>query len=276
MSDTPSQLSTSALAKKLNKTTKQMFTELAALGWIERSEESWLLTAKGQFEGGKYKESKRFGRYIIWPKAVAQHKALSSPDSHLLSFSQLAGHLSLERKLTERLFQELGWIKPWRKGWQLTTFGENSGGVQRENSKTGIPFILWDQAILDNSTISQWLDDVYYQKNSDHITCLNGCQIENKALWQISNWFYLTGFQHALKRRLPFAELLFIDLYIPQHQLYIEYWGEHNPANELATKIRKKELLLQQNCTYIEILDEDLRNLDEVLPRKLLKFNIEV
>jgi len=276
MSDTPSQLSTSALAKTLNKTTKQMFTELASLGWIERSEDSWLLTAKGQFEGGQYKESKRFGRYIIWPKAVVQHKALSSPDSHLVSFSQLATHLSLGRKLAERLFQELGWIKPWRKGWQLTPFGESSGGVQRENSKTGVPFVMWDQAILDNPIIHQWLDEVYYQKTSEYFTCLNGCQVENKALKQISNWLYLAGIQHAQKRRLPFIEMHLVDFYLPQYQLYVEYWGEHNPANELGAKMRTKELLLQQQCTYIEVLDEDLSNLDQVMTRKLLKFNIEV
>ena len=46
MPETP--LSTSALAKALGKTTKQMFSELESMGWILRSQDSWQLTSKGR------------------------------------------------------------------------------------------------------------------------------------------------------------------------------------------------------------------------------------
>ena len=56
-------LSTTALAKKLDIPTQQLFATLKDYGWIERANESWILTQKGEFEGGSYHNSRRFGAY---------------------------------------------------------------------------------------------------------------------------------------------------------------------------------------------------------------------
>ena len=43
--------------------------------------ESWLLTPKGEFEGGSYQNSRRYGRYIVWPEAIEDHPLLAALDS---------------------------------------------------------------------------------------------------------------------------------------------------------------------------------------------------
>lgn len=275
MSEPPPPLSTSALAKALNKTTKQMFSELESLGWIERKEDSWQLTSKGEFEGGKYRESQKFGRYIIWPGCVVEHRVLASPDAHLVSSSQLAKHLSLSRKSTDQLLSELGWVQSGKKGWVLTPQGEKAGGHQRENPTTGVPFILWSGSILDNQLLSDRAIELQFSCEDSDLGCCDGHQVSNEAERIIDNWLYMNGLVHAYHRRIPVTEVLFSDFYLPQHRLYIEYWGELTPAHELAAKMRKREIFQIEKFSTIELSDSDINNLDEVLPRLLLKFDIE-
>ena len=67
MSGTEQYLSGSALARRLNIPVRELFTLLAEHGWIVRNGEQWRLTRKGEFEGGRYQESERFGPYIACP-----------------------------------------------------------------------------------------------------------------------------------------------------------------------------------------------------------------
>ncbi|MGH1462679.1 MAG: hypothetical protein ACRBB6_11630 [Neptuniibacter sp.] len=270
MPDSP--LSTSALAKSLGKTTKQMFAELESLGWIERKEESWKLTAKGEFEGGKYRESQKFGRYIIWPSTVTLHNALSNTDAHLLTATKLAKHFSLTRKRVDQILVEMGWVQSTRKGWVVTPQGESEGGCQRENPNTAVPYVLWPLSIQHHSVFNRQIDEL----SGRSLFCCDGHEVSCVQEQKIDNWLYLTGLLHAYRRRLPFEEEFQSDFYLPQFHLYIEYWGEGNSPAQLSVKMRKKECIVQAGYKLIELQDEDLDALDEVLPRKLLKFGIEV
>lgn len=276
MSDVPSPLSTSALAKKLGKVSKQMFAELELLGWIERQKDSWVLTTKGEFEGGKYRESKKFGRYIIWPNKTLEHKALIKPDAHRMSTSQLAKTVDLSNRMIEKVLQELGWIKAGRKGWLLTASGIALGACQREDSISGIPFVLWPSELVENRVFTDWVYALKQGARSDALLCCDGHQVGCEAERIIDNWLYFSGLMHAYQRRIPDEEQLYADFYLPQHHLYIEYWGVGNPKQQLALKMKKKEKLKAMNANLIEINDEDLEHLDEVLPRLLLKHDIEI
>ena len=52
MSAESERLSTTALARKLAIPAQQLFATLKDYGWIERQHDSWVLTPKGEFEGG--------------------------------------------------------------------------------------------------------------------------------------------------------------------------------------------------------------------------------
>ena len=62
MSVDDNRLSTTALAKKLHIPAQQLFATLKDYGWIQRVGETWVLTPKGEFEGGRYQNSRRYGR----------------------------------------------------------------------------------------------------------------------------------------------------------------------------------------------------------------------
>jgi hypothetical protein len=270
MSDSP--LSTSALAKALGKTTKQMFAELETLCWIERADDSWKLTSKGEFEGGSYRESQKFGRYIIWPSTVVSHNALSNADSHLLTSTKLAKFFSFTRKQIDQILVELGWVLPSRKGWLVTKQGELEGGCQRENINTAVPYVLWPSEITNNIVLKRSIEELA----ADNFICCDGHKVSSVQEQKIDNWLYFSGLLHAYQRRLPFEEKYLSDFYLPQYHLYIEYWGEGNTPSQLPEKMSKKERIVQAGFKLIELDDQDIESLDEVLPRKLLKFGIEV
>ena len=71
----PKKLSTTALAKLLEMDSKQLFELLVERKWMVREKKPDgsnvnKLTAKGEFEGGEYLESKKFGTYIVWPDSI--------------------------------------------------------------------------------------------------------------------------------------------------------------------------------------------------------------
>lgn len=276
MTEEVQSLSTSALAKKLGKTSRQMFAELEALGWIVRENEQWKLTAKGTFEGGDYRESKRFGTYVVWPTSVIQHRALVNPDSQLMSATALGKQLGYPAVQVNRIFNELGWIEPHIKGWRLTRIGTHAGGRQAEDARSGVPYVLWPDTVAEHPALLQVIASLRVPETTDEeICCLDGHRVTSAGMQQIDNWLYCAGIVHACGRRLPTEEEACCDFYIPAAHLYIEYWDGQGSAGYLAEKMRRKELYQRYDLRMIELSVDDLNEIDDVLARRLLKLGID-
>lgn len=276
MTEDVQSLSTSALAKKLGKTSRQMFAELEALGWIVREDEQWKLTAKGTFEGGDYRESNRFGTYVIWPESVTQHRALVNPDSQLLSATALGKPLGFSAVHLNRIFNELGWIEPHTKGWRLTKMGIHVGGRQAEDARSGVPYVLWPDSVAEHPALHEVIASFSEAEPADQeYRCLDGHRVTSVAMQQIDNWLYCAGVVHACERRLPTDEEAYCDFYIPTAHLYIEYWDAQGNPGYLAEKMRRKELYKRYDLRMIEVTAEDLTEIDDVLARSLLKLGID-
>ena len=82
--------STSNLAKKLGIPVRELFVLLKAQAWIKRGEDGWLLTNKGEFEGGRYVNSERYGRFIVWPVSFLDHPMIRTlPKELVISASSM-------------------------------------------------------------------------------------------------------------------------------------------------------------------------------------------
>lgn len=86
----------------------------------------------------------------------------------------------------------------------------------------------------------------------------------------------MAGVVHAYERQVPIEEDLYCDFYLPEGKVYIEYWGLENDARYAARKKVKQELYRKYGLNLIEVKDEHIKNIDDVLPRLLLKFGIVV
>lgn len=279
MANKAKELSTSALAKKLGKTSKQMFSELEALGWIRRTDDHWELTTKGEFEQGSYRTSDKYGTYIVWPVEVEKHKALINPDDQLTSAKGLALKIGTSAPKVNRLLVDLGWISQQLKGWQVTVQGKAVGGQQQEDEKSGIPYAVWPKTIVKHPAFSRSIRLAISRMGSveTQVGCpaMDGHLLRSEAEVMIDNWLYLAGIAHACRKPLPVEEGLLADFFIPVANLYIEYWGADSEPGYLAKKMQKKELYQKHQLNVLELQEDDLEQLDQVLPKRLLKYGVD-
>jgi len=282
-------ISTTALAKAHNLVANELFSRFLELGYLSKEDKKWILTEKGKEVGGEYKSFEKNGEkieYIAW----LENMPIESQESknHLTS-THLGKHFDLSSRRINSVLNEIGLIKKALKGWKVTKLGNSIGGVEKEHHKTGVPYVVWSDSILDHSSLIKTIAEIKgentqseTQKGSDfrkkfeaNYRSTDGHYVRSKAEMLIDNWLYMAEIVHAYERKLPIEEELYCDFYLPSGKVYIEYWGIEDDPKYLKRKEAKRAIYQKYNFKLIELSDEDVLNLDDVLPRMLLKFDIQ-
>jgi hypothetical protein len=292
-------ISTSALAKKLCLNTKEAFSRLLEDGYVHRSDNAWELTQLGMDNGGSYKESVKYGRYIVWPEEWGSNNQNKSNQDALekpfLTATTIGKNFDLSSKKINFILSELGWVKKGDlKGWVLTEQGKKMGGVQAEAKQSGVPFVRWHESIVEVGALVETISQVkgtvskerifestskeeksFREKFEAKLRTTDGHFVRSKAEMLIDNWLYMAEIVHAYERKLPIEEDVYCDFYIPTGKVYIEYWGYENNPKYTARKRIKQEIYQKYAFSLIEVEDKDVQNLDDILPRLLLKFGVQ-
>ncbi len=290
-----SPVSTTALAKQLNIPVQQLFATLKDYGWIGRHDGVWFLTPKGEFEGGAYRDSKRYGRYIVWPSSVEKHPLLAAIESNqrITAAAMRRYYPRLHPRQINRALAELGLQQHSILGWELTPFGRTLGGQQEESESSGAFYVTWPHEIIDHPVIHRELSKQSDQIHSQPVVLpgepdffggdnpvspncvgIDGHILHNALQMRVCDWLYLAQLSHAHQRALPLEELVYADFYLPMGNIYIDCWDADMTASELSSRLRKHELYRQFDLRHIEINTGDVEHLDEVLGRGLLGFGI--
>jgi len=288
-------LSTTALAKKLNIPVQQLFATLKDYGWIQRAGESWALTPKGEFEGGNYQTSRRFGRYIVWPQRLDHHPLLGAIESNqrITAASMCRYYPLLHARQINRALAELGLQHHSILGWELTPLGRKLGGQQQESKNSGAFYVTWPHEVIDDPVIHRELTrqsdqiqppvasdelapDMFASPSKESLACngIDGHSLRTPLETRICNWLYLAQLAHAYQRALPIEELIYADFYVPEGNVYIDCWEADIPARELSGKLHKREMYRELGLRSLEVNADDVDRLDEVLGRGLLAFGI--
>jgi hypothetical protein len=213
----------------------------------------------------------------------------------LLSATQISEKLALHNRNVNRILAELGLLDKEQNGWVATRRGIGFGAVQKTYSQTGNPYVLWPESILENQVFIKTLAE-YVNSDSSELSGLkisdaqrgrdklppgqlrttDGHWVRSRAEVIIDNCLYTAGVVHAYERRLPIEEEVYCDFYLPTGKVYIEYWGLENNPEYSARKKVKQEIYHKYEFDLIELSDEHIKNLDDYLPRLLLKFGIAV
>lgn len=280
----PEKLSTSALARQLELPLQSLFSCLRESGWIKKLEDGWALTAKGEFEGGEYRHSKRFGRYIVWPPTIAEHAILKAmDDTRMLSAAELASPWQLSPATMHRALAELGWLKRSFHGWELTALGQQQGGVQLESKQSGMLYVSWPESVNESAALQRLLqscrdiaqpagDDLFSKSSGKS---LDGHQFDSQGCLQICHWLYLAGVMHACQRALPVKQTLYADFYLPRQGVYLEYWDKDEDSSALSARLERMSLYKELSLPLIELHPDDLPHLDEIMPRQLRRYGVE-
>ncbi len=297
-------VSTTALAGKRGIEKKQLFSLLQDKGLLTKVDGAWTLTPSGEALGGAYIESKDFGRYVGWPEDF-DPDSLSEPtpatitppaatSGSMLTATALGNHFSISANKCNYILSELGWVKKGLRGWLVTDPGLRIGGKQAEDHRSGVPYVRWPDTILTNKTLLDTMDEVkgtrpevtmeaeiapkadgFREKFPATHRAADGHMVRSRAEMLIDNWLYIAEIVHAYERKLPIEEDVYCDFYIPTGKVYIEFWGLENEPKYQVRKAEKKAIYERYGFNLIELGDSDVQNLDDILPKHLLKYGVQ-
>ncbi|EEB79636.1 hypothetical protein GPB2148_3480 [marine gamma proteobacterium HTCC2148] len=295
MSQDDGKLSTTALARKLDIPVQQLFATLRDYGWIRRSEETWVLLPKGEFEGGSYQNSRRFGRYIVWPQTLDRHPLLAAIESNkrITAASMRRYYSRLHARQINRALAEIGLQHHSILGWELTDLGRSMGGQQEESEASGAFYVTWPHEVIDHPVVHRELtrqsDQIPTLEPGDSsaepdlfasaetkLNCdgIDGHLLRTPLQMRVCNWLYLAQLVHAYRRALPTEELIYADFYLPAGSVYIDCWEEETSASDLRERLNKREVYRDLGLCSLEVNASDVDSLDEVLGRGLLALGI--
>lgn len=289
-------ISTTALSKEINLAAKEVFNLLSEKGLISREDNNWVLTEKGKAKGGVVKSHHQYGSYIAWSEDFKNDEIFSTKETekNLLTSTALGKHFGISKFRINPILSELGLLQKGVKGWNVTPLGKLMGGTQFEYDKTGIPYVCWNPSILTKKSLINSIEEIKGESKEEEKSKKNddspigfrdkfeakhraadGHYVRSRAEMLIDNWLYMSEIVHAYERKLPIEEEVYCDFYLPVGKVYIEYWGLENDAKYVERKKKKLSIYEKYGFNLIEIDDKDIQNLDDILPKRLLKFGIQ-
>jgi hypothetical protein len=291
-------ISTSTLANELDIRSGDLFDRLKTLGWINRKNDKWVLTDLGKQKGGQTRNNPKFGEYIVWPENISIGGGQQKNKPKLLNATTIGKHFDISSQRLNLILSELGWIEKDIAGWEVTKLGKSLGGRQFEHETSGGTYVLWPESILDNRNLTsvfrdtptttepqktqgdkepaKTIADNFREKFPATFRTKDGHMVRSRAEVIIDNALYDYKLAHAYERKLPIEEDLYSDFFIPTENVYIEFWGMEEDPKYAERKKFKIEIYKKYDFKLIELNDSDISNLDDYLPKKLLKFNIKV
>ena len=287
-------LSTTSLAAALDTRANELFSKLESLHWIERKNEMWILTDLGKENGGETRTDSKFGEYIVWPENISIET--EKEKIRLIDLPTIARHFDVSSQRLNLIISELGWIEKDQAGWTLTKPGKAIGGKVFDSEPIGESNLMWPESLLENKSLkdvfstqtpnpSKKDDATKKEKNKNAVIkhtepmyrTLDGHYVRSKAEIIIDDILYHYGVLHAYERKIIVGEEeLLSDFYLPFGKVYIEFWGKEGEDKNPVARSAKIEFYKKHDIPVIELSDNDILNLDEYLPRKLLKYGIKV
>jgi hypothetical protein len=297
-------ISTSALANELDMKSIDLFEKLKTLDWIERKNDKWVLTDLGKEKGGQTRTSSKFGEFVVWPENISINDGQQKDKTKLLNATAIGKHFNVSSQRLNLILSEFGWMEKDLAGWTITKLGKNVGGRQFEHETSGGSYVLWPETILQNKSLVGVFNGTQIEKETakqvvtnapkEHVQTpipasnnfrdkfeakhrtKDGHFVRSRAEVIIDDTLYDYGLVHAYEKKVPIEEELYTDFYLPNGKVYIEFWGMENDTKYLERKKIKLEIYKKYDLKLIELDDNDIANLDDHLPKKLLKYGIKV
>ncbi len=248
-------------------------------------------------------KSDKFGEYIVWPTDLRIEQSSQNLVSvkKYLNATVVGEYFKTSSQRLNLILSELGLVEKDVAGWKITKLGKSLGWTEYIHDISGTHYVLWTENILTYSRLLEVFNpiqiniDAYNQVIKSESTKTSNFRdkyeaklrtqdwhnVRSKAEVIIDDWLYHSWIVHAYERKLPIWEDMVCDFWIPPGNnrpqwVYIEYWGLENDEKYLERKKKKLELYKSNELPLIELNDEDIQNLDDVLPRKLLHYKIKV
>ncbi|MCD4705262.1 hypothetical protein K8R66_04270, partial [bacterium] len=99
--------------------------------------------------------------------------------------------------------------------------------------------------------------------------CKDTHMVRSSGEVRIDDWLSENKIKHTCEEKLPISELLYCDWYLPEYDVYIEFWGSVHKKDNRAHRRHKEKIYKNNGLKLINIEDEDLINLNDRLNHEL-------
>lgn len=220
-------------------------------------------------------------KIIIENKQIFKRKGQTMKS---LTAKQIGEKFGKTPKEINEIFDDLDFLKKSDCGYTVTKKGQINGGIQKKYM--GNDYVAWNEEILNNKLFIKSLkpqsEQVENKDENDFRTKFkaeyrtkDGHYVRSRAEVIIADWLYSEFVTYAYEKSVPIKEEMYCDFYIPQGKVYIEFWGLED-EKYLNRKQYKQQLYKQNGLNLIEIGNNEINNIDDFLPKELLKFGIKI
>jgi hypothetical protein len=294
-------LSRSALAEKLGVSLKELTQQLISAGWLlhhpvntskndtsnNDSLSQWQLTEKGKFEGGVYRQSKKFGEYIVWPESVLAHPAIIEITASLISATQIGKHVDLPANIINQLLANIGWLEPFAKGWNITSIGQQQGGVQQSNDQTGVPYVMWSRGLLSHSFLQTKISHFKGEPDATptallgdqtYYTTIDGYRVLSRDELLIAHTLYINNICAVYRQAMMVegGDIIEPTFYLPHSCVYVFFHPSQVSPHILAQQLELQTKISSQAIRSVFIGSDDLFNLNHVLLKAFISLGVTV
>jgi len=99
--------------------------------------------------------------------------------------------------------------------------------------------------------------------------CRDTHMVRSSGEVRIDDWLSENKIKHTCEEKLPISDLLYCDWYLPEYDVYIEFWGSVHKKDNGAHRKHKEKIYKNNGLKLINIEDEDLINLNDRLNHEL-------
>lgn len=92
--------------------------------------------------------------------------------------------------------------------------------------------------------------------------------VRSKSEKIVADWLYDHNIRYEYERKV--ADGVTCDFYLPDANVYIEYWGLDDPAYR-RYRSEKEKFYSKQGLELVSLVEEDVKHIDEILPSRLRK-----
>ena len=235
--------------------------------------------------------------YMVTPQLATSHGA----NNTALTSTLLGEYFKLDAKQVNRILFDLGWIEREGNGWKPSALGEKLK-AQKILYQKKVPYVVWHQDICKSrilqNAVSEFLSievepspilqaapmpeeaadktEGFREKFPPTIRASDGHMVRSRAEAMIDAWLYENRVVHAYEKLVRVEQKMYCDFYLPEYDLYIEFWGLESNQKYKARKERKLEIYRQNDLRLVEIKNEHINNLDDYLMGQLVKFGYKV
>lgn len=122
-------------------------------------------------------------------------------------------------------------------------------------------------------------EEDYRMKFPRNYHCSDGHNVRSLSEQAIDEWLSSHHIYHEYERLTSIPENLIPDFTVynvDKSPVFIEYWGMLDDQVYQKRRLLKCEAYYKHRCKLIELYQDDIRNIDFSLRKKLLEYNVEV